>query len=66
MAFSQVQAQAQTLFLGLSQAQVKLKFFIFPNEPSLNMHYLKKLGLFTALLPIAKQLKTPLQASILA
>ena len=66
MAFSQAQAQTQTLFLGLSQAQVKLKLLIFPNKLSLNMHYLTKLDLFTALLPIAKQLKTPLQALILA
>ena len=42
-------AQAQTLFLGLSQAQAKFKLLIFPDEPSLNMHYLTKLGSFTAL-----------------
>ena len=43
-------AQTQILFLGLSQAQTKLKLLIFPDEPSLNMHYSTKLGLFTTLL----------------
>ena len=43
------QAQAQTLFLGLSQTQVKLEFLIFPNESSLNMHYSINLGSFTTL-----------------
>ena len=47
-------AQTQTLFLGLSQAQAKLKLLIFPDESSLNMHYsimLGKLSSFTALPP---------------
>jgi len=43
--------QAQTLFLGLSQAQAKLKLLIFPDESSLNMHYSTKFGSFIALIP---------------
>ena len=43
------QAQTQTLFLGLSQTQANLEFFTFPNKLSLNMHYLIKLGSFTAI-----------------
>ena len=41
-------SSSSTLFLGLSQTQAKLEFLIFPDKPSLNMHYLTKLGSFTA------------------
>ena len=42
-------AQVQTLFLGLSQAQVKLEHLIFIDELNSNTHYSTKLDSFTAL-----------------
>ena len=41
-------AQAQTIFLGLSQAQAKFELLTFPNESSLNMHDSTKLSSFIA------------------
>ena len=42
-------AQVQTLFLGLSQAQVKLEHLIFIDELNSNTHYSTNLDSFTAL-----------------
>jgi len=39
------------LFVDLVQAQAKLERFTFVVEPSLNIQYLTKLGLFTAWTP---------------